>query len=278
MRVSSLHIYPIKGVRGRELKSALVRPRGFAQDRRWLVTDENDKFLTQRTCAKLAQIDAAPTEAGLVLSIGDTSFEVARPASSDRRTVKIWNDEVAAVYVGGAAEKWLCGVLGRPVRLYFMDKEAARETSGNWGAPAPVSFADGYPFLVATTASLAALNTEIERHGADPVGMERFRPNIVIDSVDPWTEDQWKVMKIGEAKIVLTKPCVRCEVTTKDQKTGEVMGKEPLKTLAKIRRSAHPDLNGVLFGMNGFPLEMRAISVGDAVEIIEARPESWPLR
>jgi len=252
--------------------------RGFRGDRRWLAAGADDKFLTQRDCPALARLMARPVEEGVSLSFeGRGDITIATPEDGERGSVTIWNDRVDALRAGVAADAWLSDALGRAARLYYMDGAATRDTSGRWGAPAPVSFADGYPFLITTLQSLEALNQEIARGGGAALGMERFRPNIVIDADRPWTEDYWKAIKIGDVVMDLVKPCVRCVVTTKDQTTGESMGKEPLKSLAKIRRSAHPDLSGALFGWNAVPRKGGEVKVGDAVEVVEPRPEGWPL-
>ncbi|WP_428410256.1 MOSC domain-containing protein [Hyphococcus sp.] len=278
MRVSSLHIYPVKGVRAVHLDRAEVKPRGLEGDRRWLITDEGGGFLTQRTCPALARIAATPIPEGLNLSYEGASFAAARPAKASRRSVKIWNDEVNALDAGDDVGEWLSAALGRPARLFYMDAETARTTSGRWGPKLPVSFADSYPLLVTTTASLEALNKAIGADGGEAVPMKRFRPNIVIDGADPWAEDFWKTIRIGNVTTDLAKPCDRCVVTTLDPETGIKTGREPLKTLHKIRRSAHPDLsNVVLFGWNSAPRGEGAIAVGDKVEIVEERPEGWPL-
>lgn len=278
MRVSSLHIYPVKGVRAVDCDQATAHARGFRDDRRWLAAGTDDKFLTQRDCPALAQLTARPVEKGVSLSLKARSdITIARPEDGARRRVTIWNDQVDALRAGADADAWLSDALGRAVRLYYMDDAATRDTSGRWGAPAPVSFADGYPFLITTLQSLEALNQEIARSGGAPVGMERFRPNIVIDADRPWADDYCKAIKIGDVVIDLVKPCVRCVVTTKDQATGKSMGKEPLKSLGKIRRSAHSELSGALFGWNAVPRNQGEIRVGDAVEVVEPRPEGWPL-
>ena len=109
-----------------------------------------------------------------------------------------------------------------------------------WAPPLPLSFADAYPVLVATTGSLAAVNTEIGRRGGTPITMRRFRPNIVIDSDEPWAEDFWRRLKIGETELELVKPSDRCVVTTRDQLTGAATGDEPLRSLATVHMSADP--------------------------------------
>lgn len=277
MRVASLHIHPVKGMRAVDLPAARIGARGLDGDRCWLATDEEGAFLTQRTCPPLATINAEPVEGGLRLSVEGSSFTVA-PPSGPRRTVTVWSDTVEAADAGDEAAGWLSEALGRPARLYYMDDEAERTTSGRWGPQRPVSFADAYPILVTTTGSLEALNEEIAAGGGEAVPMKRFRPNIVIDGADPWAEDFWKTIRIGGVELDLVKPCDRCVVTTLDQATGEKKGREPLKTLHKIRRSAHPDLPGVvLFGWNAAPRGTGGVKAGDAVEIVEARPEGWPL-
>jgi len=278
MRVASLHIYPVKGGRALAREHARVKARGFEHDRRWLVTDMEDQFLTQRTCPALAAVVAAPIASGVQLAMaGAGAIGVARPLDGERRTVVIWKDSVAALGAGKPAGDWLSTALGRPAQLYYMDGRAARKHPAEWAPPAPVSFADGFPYLITTTASLAALNDEIARTGAAPVGMERFRPNIVIDGADAWAEDFWRVVKIGDVAFDLIKPCARCVVTTTDQQTGERTGKEPLRCLAKIRKSADPRVRGVLFGWNAVARSEGEITAGDDVTMVEARPKGWPL-
>ena len=277
MRVSSLHLYPVKGVRAVDVSSAQVELCGFAGDRRWLVTDDDGMFFTQRTCPALATIEAAVTAHGLLLVCGERTCEIVAPQGDVRHAVQIWEDDVEAAYAGDDAAQWLSDVLGRPARLYFMDEPAVRTTSEDFCAAAPVSFADGYPYLLITEASLDALNTAIADKGGAAVPMARFRPNMVIEGSDPWADDYWKTVRIGDVVFDIVKPCVRCEVTTRDQATGARMGKEPLATLATLRRSAHAEENGVLFGWNAIARDKGKISIGDNVEVLEARPEGWPL-
>ena len=145
----------------------------------------------------------------------------------------------------------------------------AEETIAAWtDTPVPVSFADAFPVLVTTTASLAALNREIEGHGGQAVRMGQFRPNLVIDCNEAWAEDRWTKLQIGEVVLDLVKPCDRCVVTTTDQTTGEINGKEPLASLARIRRSTDPRIKGVLFGVNAVPRALGRIRIGDAVRAV----------
>lgn len=278
MRVASLHLYPVKGMRAVNIDSANIEARGLVGDRRWLAADEDGVFLTQRTCSALAKIDAVYKGEALHLSSGESACVVEPPSGGARRDVTVWSSVVNAADAGGEAAAWLSEALDCPARLFYMDDAAIRTTSGDWGPEVPMSFADGYPILVANAASLDALNEAIAADGGEAVPMTRFRPNIVIEGAEPWAEDFWKVLRIGDVTFNLDKPCDRCVVTTLDQATGVKAGREPLKTLQKIRKSGHPDLpNVVLFGWNAAPRGAGAISAGDKVEIVEDRPEGWPL-
>ena len=273
MHVCALNIFPIKGVRAVPLTEMVLAPRGPIDDRRWLIVDETGKFLTQRTCPQLATMSAGVAQNGVTIEADGQVLAVNQGAA--RRVIRIWDDNVDALDAGDEAAHWLSAKLGQSVRLVFMDERASRETSGRWGAKAPVSFADGYPILVTNKASLAVLNNAIEAHGGTSIGMDRFRANIVIEGAEPWQEDHWETLQIGEARLHLEKPCVRCQVPTLDQQTGESTGKEPLATLARIRRIAHSDINGVIFGINGTTNETATIKLDDPVSIISNRDVPW---
>ena len=188
-----------------------------------------------------------------------------------------YREQGIAALADARAHAWLTQFFGEELRLVFMDERAERLKQGIWAEPLPVSFADAYPVLVATTGSLSRLNTEIERRGGAPVPMRRFRPNIVVDGADPWTEDFWQTLRIGGAEIELVKPSDRCVVTTKDQLTGATMGEEPLASLRRLRMSADPRIKGVLFGWNAAPRALGEIAVGDSVTVAAQRPEGFAL-
>lgn len=276
MRVASLHYYPVKGVRAVDCEKASFDERGFTHDRRWLIVDADHQSLTQRDHAVIAQIIATPIENGLCLTLGTDSIEIPFPDDSQRSAFKVWSTTVEALDAGDAAAAWLSGILGRPARLCHMDDGAVRMTPEKWSAPVPTSFADIHPFLITTTASLDALNAAIAEKGGAPIGMERFRPNIVIEGASPWAEDQWGAVKIGDNVLDLIIPCDRCVVTTKDQKSGETMGKEPLRTLAEIHRSTDEKITGALFGWRAQPREAGVLQVGDSVEIVAMREKPFP--
>jgi len=277
LTVHSLFIYPVKGARAIGVSAFDLERRGPKGDRRWIIADEDGKFLAQRNCATLAQLVVEETDHGLQLRMGSDEIFVERCRRGSRACVTVWKDNVDALSADDGASLWLTRALGRRAQLYYMDDQAERTTSGDWRAPSPVSFADAYPLLVTTTASLAALNAAMQKTDGEAIGMDRFRPNIVIEGADPWAEDYWRMLKIGGAEIEFVKPCTRCVVTTRDQVTGEGQGKEPLQALSRMRRSAQPGLPGVLFGWNAIVRGMGEIKTGDAVNVHERRAGGWPL-
>ncbi len=271
MKVSSLHIYPVKGMRAVDVAQAAVEVRGLEHDRRWLVVNAGGRFITQRPHPKLATVIVRLTPRGIALATESHSeIEVETPKDDSRRNIVIWDSQVSAAEADINASRFLTGLLGENAHLVFMDEQARRLKSSAWTpSPVPVSFADGFPVLVTTTGSLAALNREIVSHGGETVSMTQFRPNIVVDCEDPWAEDRWTQLQIGDVILDLVKPSERCIVTTIDQQTGARMGKEPLASLARIRRSTDPRINGVIFGENAVPAVCGHIAVGDRVTVIK---------
>lgn len=280
IQIGSLAIYPIKGVQAVVLQTANVEATGLVGDRRWMIVDANDKFVTQREEHRLAMIQSELSEEGLALALpGEMSMQVPKPEGSKRASVQVWQSVVDAAVADEAANERLSAFFGRAVRLVFMDERASRFSNPNWaGEDAHVSFADGYPILLATTASLTALNHTINHQGGAAVSMDRFRPNIVVEGASPWEEDGWAVIQIGDLVFDLVKPCTRCIVPTFDQMTGEPRpDNQPTRALTKIRRSADERVRGVLFGWNVIARAEGTIRVGDEVKVLERR-KAWPIR
>jgi len=248
-RIASLHIYPIKGCRGQDLSAAEVTETGLRWDREWMFVNDNGRFLTQRECAGMARVDVSVNEDELVLtSPGHAALHcnLRHDAGGEQRQVVIWKDTCPAVVSRTDTRSWLekaAGVRGQLVRAvstydrvcdpYFTGPDKGR-----------AFFADAYSMLIATTESLAALNERLP----EPLPMNRFRPNIVIEGVEPFDEDRMVWVRSGAFEVKCVKPCTRCIVTTTDQRTGERMGEEPLRTLRAFRWL--PSLKGVAFGMN----------------------------
>jgi len=253
--VSGIYIYPVKGMRGLSLNEAFVEKRGFRDDRRWLVTDLSGHFHSQRDLPELATFDATPIEGGLQLGHKDSELEIPIPGD-DPREVTVWRSTVIANDAGDEVAAWLSLRLGSPVRLVHMPESTRREVNPEFNTGDDiVSFADGYPLLLANEASLDDLNRRLPV----PILMNRFRPNVVISGAEAWAEDYWPKLTINGVPFRNPKPCARCQVTTQDQLTGESMGQEPLRTLATFRL-----IDGkAMFAANLIPDAEGTIRIGD---------------
>ena len=267
MHIQSLHIYPVKSAQGINLQTALVKPRGLAGDRRFLLVKADGGFITQRQYPKLAQLCTRQIENGISLKWPEQDWiDVPYPSHNKRKQVTVWRSSVDAAHVEGNMNVALSAWLGQPVSLVFMDESAERLANPKWTPkPSQVSFADGYPILITNTASLTALNNLITSTGREALGMDRFRPNIVVDCDTPWAEDNWKSVQIGDVILDLVKPCARCIMTSIDQSTGEKHKKTALAALKNLHPSTDPDNPAVLFGMNAVPRTIGAISMNDKV-------------
>lgn len=268
MRVRSLHIYPIKSTQAVDLAQTKIRPRGLVGDRRYMLVDDKNMFITQRQLPLLAKLRVEITGAGLILHWPNSPpLSVQAADFTGRKNVIVWRSDVKAASAEPSINKTLSTWLGISVSLAHMDNDSIRISNPDWtDKPAPVSFADGYPILITNTASLKALNALIMSGGGAEITMTRFRPNIVIDSNEPWGEDHWQSLQIGDVTLDLVKPCARCIITTLDQETGEKQGREPLRALKTLRTSTDPRNEGVLFGINAVPRVCGSLAVDDQVE------------
>ena len=263
--IKSLHIYPVKGLKGIDLAEAEATERGLRHDRRWMVVDPEGEFLTQREHPKMATVWTDIGPEGLTLSapdVGDVTVPLQSSGPSIR--VQVWRSTVDAIPASPAADTFLTEYLDMPCRLVYMPDSTRRMSNPDYaGKGKLVGFADGYAYLVTTEASLADLNSRLLAKGHPALPMNRFRPNIVVEGGSPYAEDDWKELRVGDAVIRSAKPCGRCQVTTTDQSTGQVRGPEPLATLATYRDSSR---FGVMFGMNMVAVKTGRVRVGDAVE------------
>lgn len=276
--VAALNIHPLKSGRAIPVDCADVLVDGLSGDRRYMLVDPEGTFITQRDCQALAQISAVPGESGLELEMGGALVS-ARFAHDRRMTVRVWASSVDAALADDTANDALSGWLGRPVRLVHMDETAERTVGAEWaGEPVPVGFADGFPILVTTTGSLAAVNRTLASTGQPVVGMDRFRTNILVRHETAWDEDLWEAIEIGGIRFDLVKPCARCIMTTQDQSTGERVGGNPIEALRQDRMSADHRVPGVLFGWNAVPRGTGRIALGDPVRIVSTRTVRWPMK
>lgn len=267
----SIHVHPVKAFRGQSPREAAVEPWGLAGDRRWVLIDDGGKVVTQRQQPRLALAAAELLPGGGVrLSAqGREPVNVSVPAPMGTTAVEIFGDKVEAVLADEAAHAWCSDYLGAEVRLVHMDDPATRRpVDPDFAHPGEtVSFADGFPLLVTTLASLDALNSLIaqgDQAHEGPLPMNRFRPNAVVRGTEAWAEDDWSRIAIGEVTFRVAKMCGRCVVTTTDQVTAE-RGKEPLRTLGRHRRFG----GQLAFGQNLVPEAPGTVRVGDPVTVLE---------
>jgi len=279
MRVSQLNYYPLKSGRGIALTEAEIAAEGIPGDRRMMVTDPSGHFITQRELQALAQLQVTPQDGGFRLAIdGKGEIGVSHPPAGRRMNVAVWKSIVSAALADDGVNETLSGWLGRDIRLVFFDDHAKRTASAEWAGPdTPVTFADGYQVLVTTTGSLAALNADMEKHGEGAVGMERFRPNIVLDHDEAFEEDNWEGIEISGIRFDFVKPCARCIMTTQDQKTGSREAPSPMAAMGRIRMSADRRVPGPLFGWNAVPRGIGRIKVGD-VATVTAERDAWAIK
>jgi uncharacterized protein YcbX len=251
--LDSITIYPIKACRGVRVQSAELVARGLADDRRYMLVDEAGRFITQRDEHSLARVDVEREGSGWRLTASGLSPLFLAPSVGQGQLlpVEVWRSTVAARVVPDASE-WFSSFLGRACRLvYFPDlgRRAVEHERGH-----SVAFQDAYPFLVISLESLADLNRRV----AAPLEMERFRPNLVIRGVEAYAEESWTRFRIGQADFRMTRPCVRCVVTTLDPRSGE-RDTEPLRTLSGY----HTYEGRPAFGMNAVHESVAPIRVGE---------------
>ncbi|OIJ95969.1 MOSC domain-containing protein [Streptomyces colonosanans] len=268
----SIHVHPVKALRGQSPHKAVVEPWGLAGDRRWAIVDEAGSVVTQREQPRLALAAAEPLPCGgvRVAAAGLEPLSVAVPEEVGTRTARWSGEKIETITAGPEASEWFSTYLGESVTLVHLDDPATRRPIDDpqHGRPGEtVSLADAYPLLLTTLTSLDALNSLIvqgDRPDEGPLPMNRFRPNVVVSGTAPWAEDDWRGIAIGDVVFRVAKMCSRCVVTTTDQTTTE-RGKEPLRTLARHRRFG----NRLVFGQYLVPQTPGAIRIGDPVTVLE---------
>lgn len=261
--VSSLTYYPIKACRGFDLRAANVERMGLENDRRLMVISLENRFLTQREYPKFALVTPTLQNDSITLSApGFDSLQFPVKASGHTFPVQIWGSHgVPAVDQGDETAEWFSEWLDAPVRLVRIADGYKRKVNAEYAVNEDdhTGFADGYPILLIAEESLQDLNSRLD----SPLPMNRFRPNLVVKGCEPFAEDGWKRIRIGDVEMAPVKPCARCKVTTIDKETLAT-SKEPLKTLGIFRRHEL----GAIFGMNVIPLNEGRIEVGMSVEIL----------
>ena len=247
--LAAMHVYPVKSCRGIAVAEARLTEAGLEHDREWMIVTPDGRFVTQREWPRLALVETRLDADALVLSAaGHGSVRVPFDHAGEPVEVTVWRDRCRAFDGGEAAARWLGAFVGRPLALVRFDPSLPRASEAVWtgGLTALNRFADGFALLAISRASLADLNARL----AAPLPMNRFRPNLVLDGLPAYGEDELQDLVTGGVRLRRGKPCARCRVTTTNQATGEVEGEEPLRTLKTYRWD--PALKGVMFGQNLF--------------------------
>jgi uncharacterized protein len=266
MRLSEINIYPVKSLKAISLSEAIIEDRGLRHDRRWMLVDGSNKFLTQREFPSMARVKITLDGDRFTAASDDRTIEVPYdPGTHEFCSAKIWSSAVRSEIYPSEVNEWFSAAIGTECRLVAMPEGAHRAVSPYYAVRRfkdSVSFADGYPFMLLGQASLDDLNSRL----AEPVPMNRFRPNFVIEGAEPFAEDAWKVIRIGSTVFHVVKPCERCIIPTIDQAKGEKTGPEPLRTLSVYRNFK----GKVLFGQNLIAENAGGkVKVDDRVEVLE---------
>lgn len=266
--LASIHIHPVKSLGGFGVTRSRLTDRGLEHDRRWMLVDPKGIFLSQREVPEMACLHTEPADGGFRvkdLREGSTLQLPWTLHEGPRQRVSVWSQQINALHGEPLWDEWFSERLRCSARLVYMPASAQRPTDGRY-AKGLTSLSDGFPYLVVSQASLDDLNARgqawAHEHGTTwaQVPMDRFRPNLVVAGGEPFQEDHWRGLRIGEADFKLVKPCARCVVVTTDQFTGR-RRKEPLRTLATFRTRR----GKVIFGMNAVGDVEGMVQVGDLV-------------
>lgn len=270
-RIARLFVYPVKSCAGVELGEAVLTETGLDLDRAWMVVDADGEFVTQRELPRMALIKPQLKLSDVVLRApGMLALHLAIDSVEAPMKVRVWDDIVPAFDMGNVAAQWFSDFLGKRLRLVRFDPDHRRLSSKQWtgGDEALNQFSDGYPLLVASEASLAGLNQRLEAGGHAPVGIERFRPNIVLAGFDAHDEDRVETLAIAASEPVIlrpVKPCPRCPIPNIDPVTAE---SNPVvsDTLQSYRRDDRVG-GAVTFGMNAIVMNglEQTLKVGQVV-------------
>lgn len=265
--LSRLYIHPVKSMRGIGLTHALADASGLAFDRVFMVTQPDGTFITARQFPQMVRFLPSPLTDGLHLTAPDGSSAVIRFAdfAPDAAPTEVWGNHFTALIAPAAINQWLSGFFDREVQLRWVGSKPTRRVKRH--EEVPLSFADGFPYLLTNEASLR----DLQQRCPASVQMEQFRPNLVVTGAQAWEEDSWKVVRIGDVVFDVVKPCSRCIFTTVSPERGQKHpAGEPLATLQKFRTAQ--DNGDVDFGQNLIARNSGVIRTGDEVAVLATGP------
>lgn len=269
--LSQIYVYPVKSLAGFPVSEWPVDEKGLLYDRKWMLVDRERQFLSQRRLPQMALIKTRIAGQHLILSApGRPELELPLQAETDETLeVTVWHDRCRAEACGAAADAWLSEFLQTDCRLVYQAVGDRRQVDLKYATiDDQTAFSDGFPFLLVSEASLAALNQAMQLE----YEMVRFRPNLVVSGCDSYAEDRWRRVSINGIGFRLPKPCARCPVPTIDPETA-ISGKEPLATLSRLRKWQ----NKVYFGQNALHDKSGVLAVGQSVQIDEIGEPQPPL-
>lgn len=259
--LKGLYVYPIKSAGGISLQEAHLDYRGIEYDRRWMLVDEDRKFMSQRKYPRMALISTRLTSEHLIVEAPEMPELRLSLCPGERPNIqaRIWSDTVSATPIGDYADRWFSAFLGVRCRLVYMPDREVRRTDQEYAESGDrVGFADAFPFLLVSQASLDDLSGRLDRN----VPVNRFRPNLVAEGCEAFAEDGWRMLRVGGVDFRVVKPCSRCSIVMTDQASGE-RDREVLATLAGYRKSG----KNIFFGQNLAHDATGSLRVGDAVVV-----------
>lgn len=267
LSVSELFIYPVKSLGGIRVNTAELTDRGFCYDRRWMLVDEQHRFLSQRELPAMALLQTSLGDDGIIVADKlDPENKITIPfaAKNEKLQVQVWDDSCEAYAVSDTLDTWFSAALQKKCRLVHMPDSSLRKVDSRYAFENEItSFSDGYPVLMIGQSSLDDLNSRLE----EKMLINRFRPNIVFSGGAPYQEDEMAAFEINGIVFYGVKLCARCVVTTIEQSRA-VKGKEPLKTLSAYRQRD----NKIYFGQNVLYRGKGTISIGNSITIIKTKP------
>lgn len=259
--LSGLNTFPIKSCAPTRLTSTPLSRFGLPHDRRWMLVDENNRFISQREHARMCLLRPRVAEADLRVSApGRSDLRLTSPPASSR-TVTVWGDRCQALDWGDEAADWFSDFLGAPARLVYFPEDGSRQIDTAFARPGEhTAFADAFPYLLISQASLDDLNARLET----AVGMDRFRPNLVVSGCDAFAEDAWRRIRIGDVAFRVAKPCSRCSIPGIDPVNGEKDA-----TLLQVLRTYRRREDKIYFGQNLIAESPGELGLGMSVEVLE---------
>lgn len=274
MRLVHLNVHPLKSAAIRPVEAADVLARGLVDDRSWMLVGPDDRVVSAREVPALFHVvadtpvtDPTVSSALRLRAAGHPDLDVDLPGGPEV-PVHLFSLDLAARPAGPRADAWLRDVLGADVRVVWCHDPARRRLQPGFSSPGDhTAFADSFPVTVASLASLRRLNDwiveralEVGEDPPEPLPVERFRANLVVDGDEPFAEDHWGEVRVGEVRFRVAKPVGRCVMATLDPATLRT-AKEPTRTLARHRLVD----NKTLFATHLVPLDEGRIRVGDEV-------------